>query len=752
MIYIRQETAHFKMKSEIICELHGPVFSRIILNPDAREGDGVRRSRCGLCALLHAPHPTRLAGVATGPGLAISPLEDSVDGPVRLNIRRPTFEPRVGPEPPRTRRRTKESSNPYEVLTSVSSENGTMCARSSLLRRKAQKIVKLLRVDQSLKAQSKLPSRIVCGSLRTSIRSIYASNLTLVQELSIKTATKAEAQPCQNCEVLSSGKKLMEWQSARLQPLEWSSDHLSRFGRAFAENVPKGWNNRKSPYIPNGNSTLLACRREGGNWVDQPFSDKVNVKLIYSSGKPRIVTLYSEFNIRVLTPLHHSLYAYLKGRNWLLVGSPTDERLSYLRDGCSGSEWLSFDYEQATDKIKTVYVRKAVDVLIERSEGLSTDELRCLEVFSNLSLEDGLAQSGQPMGSPMSFPLLCLINKAIVDLALTDLLNDGTIPFKEWTGHRCLINGDDLLTLSTSKGDLVEAVARNGLQVGLVTNREKTLRSPEYGEINSTVFKNCIKQKKTNVSALWMAAEVSDSLGFAEESCVTPRGFRMVARANATRLARQKIKTISALPCSRRKIVMSTKSLRDAISSRPSSRVPKETNLFSVEVMPDNFAISREEEFGVVTQEVIRIKELGLYKGLFSEKRRLSRLRKSLAPIPETVPLRRLWARLEPKEPDREARTLSCLARYWEKKQKETLLVEDASTPRFSFTAHHTLNPFTADLASIRSAKSGIGGLQAMIRTFHEKRNGGRPKEPPGRPPDPLRDQCGFVSLSDERW
>jgi hypothetical protein len=592
--------------------------------------------------------------------------------------------------------------------------------------------VRLLAVDQSLKALRKLPSDFSCGSLRTKIRSIYALDLHPVQELSIKTAVKAEVQPCKFCEDLQTCKKLSDWKSARLSPSEYSSERLSEFGRAFAENVPKGWNKKKVPYIPNGNSTLGACRREGGNWVSQPFSDQTDVKLIYSSGKPRVVTLYSEFNVRTLTPLHHSLFSSIKGRNWLLVGSPTDERLRYLQSGCKGTEWLSFDYESATDKIKTVYVQRAVEILIDKGEGLSEDEVRCLRVLSSLSLDGVDATTGQPMGSPMSFPVLCLINKTVVDLALSDLLIKGEISFKEWTSHRCLINGDDLLTKSTSCGDLVAAVSARGLQVGLVTNAEKTMRDPEYGEINSTVFRNCTLLKKTNVSALWMSAEVPDVIGYANESCVSKEGVLSVVLSNTTRLARQKIKTVGPLSVRLRKLMMSNRKIRLALASGPSSKVPKETNLFPVVIEPVDYFLSSRDQIEAIEERVSEIKEKGLWSPLFLERRKLSNQRKLLKPVLESVKRKDLWARLTPKRPSTERWIPSCFAVRWEKITKENLIAAD----------HHDI----PDL--IVSDLSGVDACIDAIRAWRLKREWRQAQRPP-----PLGvispETDDFVSLSD---
>jgi len=166
-----------------------------------------------------------------------------------------------------------EPENRFSILGSKSRKERRTdcCARSGDYRRKVQKIVRLLEVDQSLKAICKPPSGIVCGSLRSSVRSMFPPELTLVQELSIKTAAKAEVQPCTFCENLQK-KRLDDFRKARSSPVSVEESALDAFTRSFAANVPDGWNTKKVPYIPNGHGAFAARRKEGGNWVEEPFS------------------------------------------------------------------------------------------------------------------------------------------------------------------------------------------------------------------------------------------------------------------------------------------------------------------------------------------------------------------------------------------------------------------------------------------------------------------------------------------------
>nr|BDF97666.1 RNA-dependent RNA polymerase [Erysiphe necator associated ourmia-like virus 69] len=624
--------------------------------------------------------------------------------------------------------------NRFSILGSKSRKERRTdcCARSGDLRRKVQRIVKLLEVDQSLKAICKPPSGIVCGSLRASVRSMFPPELTLVQELSIKTAAKAEVQPCTFCENLQK-KRLDDFRKARSSPVSVEESALDAFTRSFAANVPDGWNTKKVPYVPNGHGAFAARRKEGGNWVEEPFNEDCRLELVYSSGKPRVVTMYSSYNVAVLTPLHHSLYSFLKRRGWLLVGSPTEQRLRQLIEHQQNRSWLSFDYESATDNIKTAYVRRAVDVLISKSVGLSEDEVRCLRVVSNLRLDGESANSGQPMGSPMSFPLLCLINKTVVDLALTDLLERGEIDFKEWSRHRCLINGDDLLTTSTSGGCLVSAIARHGENVGLKVNKEKTLQSQEYGEINSTVFRHCVEQKKTNVASLWMGAGVDDVLGFAYESTSTPRGFRMVVERSVTRLARQKIKTTVLLPWAFRESIVSSSSVKRALNSVPTVELPAPPNLFPVEPKPVGFSITRDEEATALAQRVRQVRERESYKHIPAELKRINVLRKQVKSRVREGKCKPLALLKPAPRPEREDVVLSIFARFWEQKRKEELLAADPP---------EEVNLPPTDLSRIEF-------MLDLIRT--DKKRLDRPITS-GPPPGgcPFSKGNGYVSLSDE--
>lgn len=498
--------------------------------------------------------------------------------------------------------------NPYAVLHDEC-EDG--CSLSGRLRGRAIRLVKFFEELGMTRSAEEIPQHIICGQLRLAVRQCFVNGLSPLDELSFKTIQKLEKSCCKGC-LPRFEKKLSQWKEARFQPVAVDVVHLGKFRRALKQNIEKGWDRRRAPFIPNGNATRQYRRKEGGNWNVEEFSGECRYELVFSSGKPRVVTLYSAENTRRLAPLHYSLYDMLKRRGWLLVGEPTNRHVQ----GLSGAAFLSFDYSSATDNIKREYVKVAVEVLEEQADHLSDDEIQALRVLSNLVIDGKETFSGQPMGSVMSFPLLCVINKTVVDMALAAMLDRKEISFKEWTSHPLLVNGDDLLTREVrGNTDLRGEVVRQGSQVGLVVNEEKTMVSESDGEINSTYFRDGYKQRKFNASSLWMDAGVEDVLGFAAQATPDGRTFRKVVRRNLRTLAKQPDKHLREIPLSLVAVCRKDKKIRAAITSLPVSVAPIKQGCISMDLRPENYSLSRDEEHNAMKEEIERVRERGIARG-----------------------------------------------------------------------------------------------------------------------------------------
>jgi len=498
--------------------------------------------------------------------------------------------------------------NPFTVLCDEV-EDG--CSQSLRLIRKMKTLVKFYEGLGVPRSDREMPQHINCGGLRAAVRQCFSDELAIVWELSFKTIQKIEKSCCKVCLPLFE-EKLDQWKEARFLPVAVDNEHLERFRIAMRANVEKGWDRKRSPFIPNGHATRRFTRRDGGNWNEEEFSTDCRTELVFSSGKPRVVTLYSAENTRRLAPLHYSLYEMLKKRGWLLVGDPTEEHVR----GLTGASLLSFDYSSATDNIKSAYVRVAVEVLEEMADVITEDEHQALQVLANLRIDGRETFTGQPMGSVLSFPLLCIINKTVVDMALTAMMERKEIGFKEWSGHPLLVNGDDLLTreVRTTTNLRGEIVAQGG-EVGLVVNEEKTLVSDYQGEINSTLFEHGKKQRKFNASSMWMDADVEDVLGFAAEATSDGKTFRKIVRRNVNILAKQVDKHLTEIPLSLVTVCRKDPKIRAAITSLPDRVKRTKTGVISMATRPENYSLSRDEEHKAMREEIERVREAGIEKG-----------------------------------------------------------------------------------------------------------------------------------------
>lgn len=503
----------------------------------------------------------------------------------------------------------------------------TRCEAAPFLTARLRDCQVFLREDLGLKPV-RLPdlSRLQCGTLRTTLRGCYGE-LTPLEELSVKTSQKIEERFCDYCADRFDG-LVTTWVEERFRPVEVDDDHVELFARQFARNVDEGWNRGSHPYVPNGHAALGVSRRQGGNWNKGEFEDWCEPKLVISSGKPRVITCFSEHNTRVLTPLHLSLYDLLKKKSWVLVGDPGENHVNALNgDG----EFVSLDYRAATDSFKTAYVRAAIEVLISKAVGLDDDQVRCLRVLGELRLERGgeVATVGQPMGSVMSFPLLCLFNKTVQDLAMNDLLQERKIGFREWTQHRCLINGDDGLTRNPrQKIDMKARIGIHSAKVGMCVNAEKTMVDRCRAEINSTLFSSLVeapsqpgsfdsflpesrikKRIKSNCSAVFAKPKVQDILGFACDSTSTVRGFVHVVLKNRRVLAKQRDKWLDRVPGPHRRALLREPRIVKALKSSPAAIEDCPTGYLAMSQTPEGFDMSRREVVETINSEVEKIRD-----------------------------------------------------------------------------------------------------------------------------------------------
>jgi len=192
----------------------------------------------------------------------------------------------------------------------------------------------------------------------------------------------------------------------------------------------------------------------------------------------------------VLSPLHDCLYDFISRRKWLVRGDLTKDHISRVaEDIIEGEKYISGDYEAATNNLHVDAVFQVVNVIADSPSLTSEERETLIESFRPENLHwvsrKGVSHPilrGSMMGNLMSFPILCLINKACFDMA-SSLRRKRT---KERRYRKVIINGDDIAFCGDDHmyNDWVMVTST----YGLVVNREKTGISSEFIELNSRSY------------------------------------------------------------------------------------------------------------------------------------------------------------------------------------------------------------------------------------------------------------------------
>jgi len=142
--------------------------------------------------------------------------------------------------------------------------------------------------------------------------------------------------------------------------------------------------------------------------------------------------------------------------------------------------WISGDYTAATDSIPIEASKALLEGILESIDHEPTKRWAMKEISPHLlvypvesNLDPVLQESGQLMGSLLSFPLLCLLNDCTAQAA-------GVPP------HKYLINGDDILMRAprSSYPKWKGEVSKFGLSLSL----GKNYVHPDFGTVNSQLI------------------------------------------------------------------------------------------------------------------------------------------------------------------------------------------------------------------------------------------------------------------------
>jgi hypothetical protein len=220
--------------------------------------------------------------------------------------------------------------------------------------------------------------------------------------------------------------------------------------------------------------SLVQCRPIG---LIEPFKVRV-----ITMGDEAVYHLARRYQPRLWKPLHNF-------RASRLVGETTKDgaMIDFASKLGRGSRDLliSGDYKAATDHLPSELSEYWLEGAMERTNVPFEDRPAMLAALTRHLFEDGQVQkSGQLMGSPVSFPVLCLVNLAVVWMTLDYSQNNRRIHDLE--EEPVLVNGDDLLF----EGDYWTYLTWKAIAAyaGLLPSIGKTLVSPRFCSINSQLW------------------------------------------------------------------------------------------------------------------------------------------------------------------------------------------------------------------------------------------------------------------------
>lgn len=209
------------------------------------------------------------------------------------------------------------------------------------------------------------------------------------------------------------------------------------------------------------------------------------------------VALCEPFKVRVITKgpveaywvaksVQGIVHGYMRRHpTFQLIGHPcSQDVVDEFLWKCSDSDYLiSGDYDAATDNLDPDLTDFAFCYLVQRLGLWPTPALRAALVGHLVHYESGSypQEWGQLMGSPLSFPILCILNAALSRLALDRELRR---PLRELP---MLINGDDILMgMSLPQYEVWKGITRQG---GLSYSVGKNYCSRKYVMINSECYR-----------------------------------------------------------------------------------------------------------------------------------------------------------------------------------------------------------------------------------------------------------------------
>lgn len=182
-------------------------------------------------------------------------------------------------------------------------------------------------------------------------------------------------------------------------------------------------------------------------------------------------------------------------RTFAFCGQPdTDEFINEIFGNFERKEdsvLVSIDYEAATDNLHPYLSEVCLDTILEMMDAPLEDRYVLLQCLTGHQLNyrqgknkfDSISQTwGQLMGSPISFPILCLINAAVLRYCYEIMVGQKVL----LTHCPLTVNGDDALMIIPESG--YELLGRLTSKAGLKFSMGKNYCMRNYCVINSHLY------------------------------------------------------------------------------------------------------------------------------------------------------------------------------------------------------------------------------------------------------------------------
>nr|AXE72932.1 RNA-dependent RNA polymerase [Aspergillus fumigatus mitovirus 1] len=321
----------------------------------------------------------------------------------------------------------------------------------------------------------------------------------------VKSCNRLFDEPCSACDPLLFEEATEDFLNQMAEegvdcgrPAPFSGDPVGLLRRVVRRIIGRDWGRYidRRARIPNQRGCFDSAGGWGGTLSGKPWEcqdldcGRVRSSVAKTKGKARVVTLQNSYVKEVLRPIHEGLYDALSKKDWLVRGELTEDHLRPLvKDRREGEDFISGDYSQATNLISRKATLAVVEVLLE-SDHLEPEEKRVLwesfEKITHVNCETGREtrlKRGQMMGSYLSFPILCILNRAFYLIAR---YGNQAPKVRECDVRPARFNGDDCAFCGDES--FYAAWVSVTAHYGMVVNHEKTGRSTKRIELNSRVF------------------------------------------------------------------------------------------------------------------------------------------------------------------------------------------------------------------------------------------------------------------------